>query len=481
MTGFQSVPSNSSSLHDHWLALRRLCTLPPFETPQIEAEFWSDRDERLYFFRRWMLLAGIFAFAVFCVVDVLIVEERLPQVLAIRFGATGIALGLWVFFCTDRTPAMREAIIGIMGLVTIGGNLAIITVAGPPIADLLPFAVSMIMAFGVGLVAPRLRTAVWTGSIAYLLYWTVIPFSNSSFASIATNAHFLSLSVFAALVGTFVREKLEREQAFAKRRLLVLNERAVEMSLAKDRLLASVSHELRTPINAISGFSEVMQKQLFGPVEPDRYREYVDDINFSARLLRTGIDDLLEVSRIGMQKVAWQDETVQLPRIIEGSVAICGSDARIQGVRLLLGHVGTDLTVRVDPQRLTQTLVNVIANAVKFSSHGQEVRVATRRTAEDGIAIVVTDTGCGIDPNDLEHIREPFRQAHADHYSSQKGGLGLGLSIANGFVEMMEGRLDIESVEGEGTVVSIVLPPHRLGKTSPPSKANRRTTLEQAS
>ncbi len=465
------MPPNSLDIFGSWAAARRLCTLPRFESPEAEAEFWKDRDTRFYFFRRWMLLAGILSFLAFLVVDILIVEDNLAEILIVRFAATAIALALWVLFGRDQTPAMREVLLAAMGLVTIVANLVMITIVDAPAADLLPFAISMIMAFGFGLVAPRFRTALWFAIISYTLYWITVPFSNSSFAAVATNAHFLSISVFAALVGTFVREKLEREQWFAKRRLALLNEQAVEMSLAKDRLLASVSHELRTPVNAIAGFSEVMQNEIFGPIEPQRYRGYVDDIHFSATLLKTGIDDLLEVSRIGMQKIAWEDAVTPLSRIVRGSVTICESDALEEGVTIALDSDVPDVMVRTDPHRLTQTLVNIIVNAIKFSERGGIVHVTTRFAEDGGVVIEIVDTGCGIASEDLSRIREPFGQVHADQYSSHKGGLGLGLSIANGFIEMMEGRLDIHSVPGTGTTVSIMIPPHRVENVQAPPHA----------
>lgn len=456
------MPPNSLDISGSWAAARRLCTLPRFESPEAEAEFWQDRDTRLYFFRRWMLLAGIFAFWIFFVIDLVIVEENLAQVLTIRFVATALALGLWLWFCTDQTPAMREALIGMTGLVTIGANLVMMTVAGSPTADLLPFAISMILAFGFGLVAPRFHTAVWVGLISYVAYWSVLPFTNTSLASILTNAHFLSLSVFAALVGTFVREKLEREQSFANRRLKELNAEAREANEAKGRLLASVSHELRTPVNAIVGFSEVMQQGLFGPIEPARYRAYVDDIHLSARLLKTGINDLLEVSRVGAQEIAWHDAVTPISFIVESSIATCDHDAREAGIRLLFSSCEGYPLVLTDPLRLTQVLVNLLTNAVKFSEPGAAVDVTVRKSADGGAVIAVIDTGCGIAAEDIDRVREPFAQGHLDQYSAHKGGLGLGLSIANSFVEKMDARLDIDSAPGVGTTMSIIIPPHRI-------------------
>lgn len=451
-------------------ALRRVCTLPPFENPQVEAVFWRERDADLYRFRRRMILAGIFAFWIFIVVDILLVEDALRTVLAIRCAATAVALGLWALFCRKRaTPSQREAILGGVGIVTVVANLVMASVAGPPLADVLPFSLGMIMAFGVGLASPRFMTAAWAGLLGYALFWVSIPFLQSSFATVVTNVHFLTISVFAALVGTFAREKLEREHADTTRRLTVLNEKATEAGRAKDRLLASVSHELRTPVNAIVGFSEVMQQGMFGPVEPPRYRQYVDDIGFSAHLLRTGIDDLLEVSRLGAQKVAWQDAHTPLTRIVEGSVALCDQAAGKAGVTLVSVSSGKDdAIVRTDPFRLTQVLVNVITNAVKFSDRGGLVHIEVRETPDQGAGVTVTDSGCGIAPGDLDRVREPFAQGHTDQYSAHRGGLGLGLSIATTLMEKMEGRLEIRSDLGEGTTVSIILPPQRI--------TTRRTT-----
>lgn len=464
-------------------ALRHIVTLPPFENAEAEASFWQERDARLYHFRRWMLLAGIFAFWIFIVVDLLIATHNLQVILTIRCVTTVAILGLYVLFCRNRaSPMQREAILGVTGIVTVLANLIMAGVAGPPLADVLPFSLGMIMAFGVGLVSPRFVTTVWAGLVGYALFWISVPFLQSSFAAIITNAHFLTISIFAALVGTFAREKLEREHADSTRRLIALNLTATEAGLAKDRLLASVSHELRTPVNAIVGFSEVMRQGMFGAVEPPRYRQYVDDIGFSAQLLRTGIDDLLEVSRLGAQKFAWQDTHSSLAQIVEASVALCDQVARNAEVKLRLVPGNGQIVIRTDPQRLTQVLVNVITNATKFSDRGGLVVVEIREMPDRGVRVTIADTGCGIAPEDLDRIREPFAQGHTDHYSAHKGGLGLGLSIANTLMQKMDGRLDIESHPGEGTIVSIVLPSHRITTDNavPRSNAARADRAEPA-
>ena len=460
----------------NWSAFRRLITLPEFETAEIEAAFWKDRDKRLFVFRRWMFLAGIVAFAVFFVVEIVLVTNDLPLVLAIRFGATALVLLLWILFCGDRTPGMREALIAMAGIVTVIANLLIIDIAGPPLADVLPFALPMIMAVGVGLLAPRFRTSIWTGLAIYALYWISVPFSESSFAAIAANAHFMSLSLFAALVGTFLREKIEREQSITNRHLASLHEQAYEAGLVKDRLLASVSHELRTPINAIAGFSEIMKKGLFGTIEPQRYRDYVGDIYFSARLLKAGIDDLLEVSRIEMHQIDWDETVTPFSQIVGASVSMCEGNARKAGIALspVPSHLTT--AIRTDHQRLTQALANIIDNAIKFSEHGSTVRVDADSTGDGGFVIRVQDSGRGIPPDHLERVREPFAQVHFDHHRSHEGGLGLGLSIARGFIEKMDGRLTIDSQMDIGTTVSIHIPPHRISRSSkgPPTRIKNR-------
>lgn len=455
-----------------------MCTLPGFESPEAEAEFWQERDARLFGFRCWMIFAGVFAFFMFFIIDILILTDDLWPVLTVRFATSVVGLGLWALFCVKQSPVASEVIMGMLGVVTIGANLVIMTIAEPPMADLLPFAVSVILAFGVGLLAPRFRSAFCVTIFCYVFYWMVLPFSNTSFASSLANGHFLSISVFAALVGTFAREKLEREQAIDKRKYALLNERAVEMSLSKDRLLASVSHELRTPVNAIMGFSEVMQKEIFGPVEPKRYRSYIDDIHFSAVLLRTGIDDLLDVSRIVVNKVAWQDAITPLSLIVSRSVTLCKNDAQEAGVTLTLSSCDSDPTIHADPHRLTQALVNLIVNAIKFSERGGTVRIDTRLAQDGSVVIGVADDGCGIAPADLDRIREPFAQAHSDQYSTHRGGLGLGLAIASGFIDRMEGKLGIESTPGAGTTVSILIPSHRVAQVQQAEEIHTATRPE---
>ena len=472
----------SSKISERWARLRQLCTLPPFENAQVEAQFWHDRDARLYVLRSRMVLAGIFFFWTYIFIEMMIVEETLSIIIVIRCIATAVLLGLWAMFRRRQaTPMQREALLGIIGLITVVANLIISSVAGPPLADTLPFVVSMTVAFGVGLISPRFYTTVWSGLTGYALYWISIPFLNASFASVVTNAYFLAFSIFAALFGTFLREKLEREHADTTRRLIALNEKAAEDALAKDRLLASVSHELRTPVNAIVGFSEVMQQGMFGTIEPPRYRRYVDDIRFSAQLLRTGIDDLLEVARLGEQKLAWREAHTSLVRIVEDSVALCDQAAVKAGIRIVMVRDGAgDVIVTTDPFRLTQVLVNVINNAVKFSDPGGHVTIRLARQADRGASVAITDEGCGIAPGDIDRIREPFAQGHTDHHSAHQGGLGLGLSIAGTLMEKMDGRFDIESDLGKGTTVSVILPPHRITEARVTPRPNAAPRAERA-
>lgn len=238
-----------------------------------------------------------------------------------------------------------------------------------------------------------------------------------------------------------------------------LAENASQANGEKSKFLANMSHELRTPLNAILGFSEAIQHELFGRIEgtgADKYREYVGDINSSGQHLLSLINDLLDLSKIEAGKFEISPSHVRLDEIVDDVARMTAPQARDARVTLETCLPPGSVGVFADGRLITQALLNIVANAVKFSPAGGSV---TLRAHLEGNNIVVstTDEGCGMTKQDLRHVLEPFHQGGSLE-TRPEHGTGLGLPLARSIVELHQGGLEIASEVGVGTTVSIWLP-----------------------
>ena len=228
-------------------------------------------------------------------------------------------------------------------------------------------------------------------------------------------------------------------------------------SQAKSEFLANMSHELRTPLNAINGFSEMMAREMFGPLGDRRYKEYAGDILSSGQHLLALINDILDMSKIEAGKMAMHPEPLDLLDIVEETVRLLRTRADSAGLALTI-EVPHDLPeVDADFRALKQILLNLLSNAVKFTPRGGKVRVFARKD-DDGAHVVVgiADTGIGIAEADMERLAKPFEQIESQHSKTQQG-TGLGLALTKSLVELHGGVLAIDSKSGAGTTVSFML------------------------
>ena len=237
--------------------------------------------------------------------------------------------------------------------------------------------------------------------------------------------------------------------------LVELSERLHEANLTKDRFLASMSHELRTPLNAVLGFSEIMRDQHLGPIS-ERYRSYADDIHSSATHLLQLINDILDLSKLeaggrelDLTYLSVDDEVTHVTRLLAG-------EARKHEVTLVCAESSPLPPVLADRLAVRQVLLNLVSNALKFSTAGGKVRVTAVRSKGD-LMVSVSDQGVGIHPDDLDRVLKPFEQVRSNMTAAAKG-TGLGLPLSKNLIELHGGRLWIESLLGQGTTVSFTLP-----------------------
>jgi signal transduction histidine kinase len=260
-------------------------------------------------------------------------------------------------------------------------------------------------------------------------------------------------------------------------------ERAVMASQAKSIFLANMSHELRTPLNAIIGFADMIAGQMLGPVSPPRYAEYAGDIHRSGQHLLSLVNDLLDLARIEAGRMNIEPEWLELRAECLAVVATFDTEARRAGIQLERVEVDPAMHVHVDQRALRQMLLNLVANAMKFTPVGGEIMLSAE-LADGSLRLKVRDSGPGISPELLRHLMEPFVRGAAQAVNGQQG-TGLGLSITRRLMELHGGKLELESAPGQGTTAIMVFPPSAVlpsadNSQSPPAETAAAPKAEAA-
>jgi PAS domain S-box-containing protein len=229
---------------------------------------------------------------------------------------------------------------------------------------------------------------------------------------------------------------------------------AQQASRLKDDFLASLSHELRTPLNAIVGYARMLRTGIIGP---ERYGKAIETIDRNATSLTQIVEDVLDVSRIVSGKLRLNVQTVEFPDVVRNAIDAVTLAAEARGVRVETVLDPLAAPISGDPERLQQILWNLLSNAVKFTPRGGKVQVRLEQV-HSHIEVSVSDTGIGIPHDFLPHLFERFRQADAGS-TRERGGLGLGLSIAKQLTEMHGGTIEAASAGvGHGATFRLKIP-----------------------
>lgn len=257
------------------------------------------------------------------------------------------------------------------------------------------------------------------------------------------------------LVSSSIRDVTER-----KRFEVALHEKNLELqnaNLAKDRFLASMSHELRTPLNAIIGFTGTLLMKLPGPLLPDQERQ-LKTVQSSARHLLSLINDLLDLAKIESGKVEFTLQPIECRSVVEEVITALRPAADAKGLVFQAALAEPDLSVQADRRALSQILLNLTSNAIKFTECGsvelevQQIHHGERRE----VRISVTDTGVGIREEDQVKLFQAFSQVESLP-GQRHEGTGLGLHLSRKLAELLGGQITLRSEWGNGSTFTLTL------------------------
>jgi signal transduction histidine kinase len=245
-----------------------------------------------------------------------------------------------------------------------------------------------------------------------------------------------------------------------ERQLMVARRAAEASNRAKSEFLANMSHELRTPLNAIMGFAQILRDRWTDP-EHAKVSEYSSDILLSAQHLYGLISEILDYSKIDSGTVQLVEGPIDVNALCSHCVHMISERANRAGLKLKL-NLAQDLpALQADERRITQVLLNLATNAVKFTPAGGTVTIGADVESSGNLVVSVADSGIGISEKDLERVFEPFVQVNRSAHPNQEGA-GLGLAICKNLIELHQGRIEVSSKPQRGTTVRVILPASRL-------------------
>ncbi len=265
--------------------------------------------------------------------------------------------------------------------------------------------------------------------------------------------------------------QLEGAKRELEKRSVALTELASNLQTARDEahtanrakslFLANMSHEFRTPLNAIIGFSEIIKDESFGPVSNPKYLDYAGDIHGSGRHLLGLINDVLDLCKVESGEDELHAEAIEVGAVVQSVIVLVQHIAEKGGVELRVDLPADLPEFNADRRKVIQILVNLLANAVKFTDPQGTVTLKAWCSGGSGLVFQVIDTGIGMAPEEIPKAFSKFAQVDND-LNRRYEGTGLGLPLAKGLVELHGGSLDLQSQFGVGTTATVRFPSHRI-------------------
>jgi signal transduction histidine kinase len=267
----------------------------------------------------------------------------------------------------------------------------------------------------------------------------------------------------AAVMVGFLKKHAARSDALRRDR-----DRLESESRIKSAFVANMSHEMRTPLNAIIGFSEMLERGYFGPLNR-KQKEYLSDIRHSAAHQLALVNDLLDLDKIEAGMTELVEERVVLREELERSLRLIEERARAANLTIAV-EGEADIALHADRRRLRQIMINLLTNAVKFTPPGGRVSVRAGTSPESGLELVVANSGRTLSDGEIAHVLKPHQRLQSS-LAQQAEGTGLGLPISKGLAELHGGSLEIVNRRNEGTAVIVRFPPQRILRQGSPGGA----------
>jgi signal transduction histidine kinase len=268
-----------------------------------------------------------------------------------------------------------------------------------------------------------------------------------------------AFNTMAARIGKS-RHQLEK----ARQELESRNSELQRANRAKTNALANMSHEFRTPLNAILGFSEILNLQLYGPLGDKRYVEYVGHVHHSGKHLLELINDILDLSKIEADKMVLKFDDYDIRPLIDSCIAMVKPAADSHGV-VLQSTAAQPQVLNCDRRAVNQMLLNLLSNAIRHTPAGGRVIVTAEQGRDGGLDLSIEDNGSGIPDRLLPLLFSPFgiKAAHiADNGLQGRSGTGLGLSITRGLIRLHDGDVIVDTKVGRGTRMTLHFPAARM-------------------
>ncbi len=440
-----------------------------FLDPETERRFAHRALRESMVFIRTYLIAGIALYMLFGVLDSQLGGGAVTSLFIIRYAIVcPILLGIFGLTFTPYFEKISQVALA-SAMATAGlGVVAMTAVMPAPFNSNYYAGLIMVVVYCDSLIRVDFIASVLISVMLLLGYQISAMVLNPLSASdLISNDFFLTMAAGVGLLSSYIQETQTRKGYIANRIIEVKNEiantllvEANKASHSKSEFLANMSHELRTPLNAIIGFSDIMDKETFGPLGNKHYSAYVKDIASSGHHLLSIINDILDLAKAEANKLTLEEHEIDLVQVAGESIRMCEPRALQNGVRLALQSCADQVIVSADGKLILQILLNLVSNAVKFSHEGGHVDVSLN-VSDRSVLIRVRDRGIGIPAPDVERVLRPFEQVE-NSLTRQHSGTGLGLPYAVKLAELHGGTLWIESQVNVGTSVTVALPRERF-------------------
>jgi len=271
----------------------------------------------------------------------------------------------------------------------------------------------------------------------------------------------------AALADAFNRmaAQIQTSHHGLEQKVLERTQAVTDANRHKSEFLATMSHEIRSPLNAILGFSEALSLRLFGELN-HKQTEYIDNIQQAGQHLLQLLNDILDLSKVEAGHMELELSGIDVDKFLSAALTMVKANAVQRGIDLRL-EVATDIPeIDADQRKLTQVVVNLLSNALKFTDRGGRITLsadlcvwpASGDGATRGIAVSCADTGIGIPASELKTVFDEFRQLEHDGPGNNTKGTGLGLSLSRRLVELHGGKLSVTSIHGQGSTFTFTVP-----------------------